>query len=68
MRMTLSRFLADDDGAVTVDWAVLTAIAVAFGVIVLGGIVNSAGGMADTMESSLAAIEVVSLPALGSSR
>lgn len=68
MRVRLSQFLADEDGAVTVDWVVLTAIAVTFGVIVLGGIVNSAGGMAETMQTSLSAIEVVSLPTLGASR
>ncbi len=36
MRTFLTRFRRDDDGAVTVDWVVLTAAIVGLGVAVIG--------------------------------
>jgi len=52
-----SSFSADEDGAVTVDWVVLTASVVLFGVIVVGGFsgaLSDAGtGLADTISDVL---------------
>ena len=42
MRVYMKKFLASEDGAVTVDWVVLTAAIVGLGVIVITTIANGA--------------------------
>ncbi|MGR3661937.1 MAG: Flp family type IVb pilin [Paracoccaceae bacterium] len=42
MKMNLTLFLKDEDGAVTVDWVVLTAAIVGLGVAIIGTIANGA--------------------------
>ncbi|MDJ1006958.1 MAG: hypothetical protein QNJ13_03960 [Paracoccaceae bacterium] len=42
MRVFITRFLKSEDGAVTVDWVVLTAGIVGLGVAIIGGISSSA--------------------------
>ncbi len=42
MRVLINRFLNDENGAVTVDWVVLTAAIVGLGVAVIGSIANGA--------------------------
>jgi Flp pilus assembly pilin Flp len=55
MRRFLGRFRDDDDGAITVDWVVLTASIVALGVMVvalLNGNLGSVGAKVNTFLSS----------------
>ena len=47
----IAKFRRDEDGAVTVDWVVLTAALVALGFLVMGAI----GGGAETLADGIAA-------------
>ncbi len=42
---SLSRFLRDDDGAVTVDWVVLTALVIALALVVWTAVLVPIGGV-----------------------
>ena len=52
----LKTFITDDDGAVTVDWVVLTAAIVGLGVVVCvsiaGGVVDHANGVGNYLTAS----------------
>ena len=52
------RFLADESGAVTVDWVVLTAAIVGLGVVVITTIANGALDHTSGLNSHLANAEV----------
>ena len=58
----LARFRDDDDGAVTVDWVVLTAGLIIFGVLVAQSIISGSTGTSASIESALtnAAVPTVS--------
>ena len=47
-------FRRDDDGAVTVDWVVLTAAIVGLGIAVLTSVSGGTTGLADKISSNLA--------------
>lgn len=57
--MTLVKFVKnfahDEDGAVTVDWVVLTAAIVGLGIAVLASVGGSTKDLADVISSNLAA-------------
>ncbi len=49
----IKNFRAEEDGAVTVDWVVLTAAIVGLGIAVLGSVRSGATTMAGNIESEL---------------
>ncbi len=49
----IKTFRADEDGAVTVDWVVLTAAIVGLGIAVLTSVRGGATTMADNIETEL---------------
>ncbi len=49
----IKTFAADEDGAVTVDWVVLTAAIVGLGIAVLTSVSNGAETMAANIETEL---------------
>ena len=49
----INTFLADEDGAVTVDWVVLTAAIVGLGIAVLSSVRSGAETMAGNIETEL---------------
>ena len=51
-------FIRDEDGAVTVDWVVLTAAIVGLGLAVLGSVRTGATDLAGDIERSLTATAV----------
>ncbi len=52
-------FRRDEDGAVTVDWVVLTAAIVGLGIAVLASVSGGTTGLADKISSNLAAQTIV---------
>jgi len=52
-----NRFNRDEDGAVTVDWVVLTAAIVGLGIAVLASVRGGTVSLADKISSNLAAQE-----------
>ena len=52
-------FLADESGAVTVDWVVLTAAIVGLGIAVLTSVGNGTTTLANTVSSELAGTTVL---------
>lgn len=51
----VNNFARDEDGAVTVDWVVLTAAIVGLGIAVLASVGGSTAELATTISSNLAA-------------
>jgi Flp pilus assembly pilin Flp len=51
----LQNFKRDEDGAVTVDWVVLTAAIVGLGIAVLTSVSGATTGLANKISSNLAA-------------
>lgn len=51
----IKNFRSDEDGAVTVDWVVLTAAIVGLGIAVLTSVSGGTTGLADKISSNLAA-------------
>ena len=49
----IKNFRADEDGAVTVDWVVLTAAIVGLGIAVLASVRTGATDMADNIQTQL---------------
>ena len=49
----INSFRADEDGAVTVDWVVLTAAIVGLGIAVLASVRSGANSMGDGVQSEL---------------
>ncbi len=58
MRNLISRFLAEEHGAVSVEWLVLVAAIVGFALVVVGTIQAGAIDVASDISSSVAAYEV----------
>ena len=57
----MQNFRADEDGAVTVDWVVLTAAIVGLGIAVVASIRGGTGNMASDVGTSLSAGTVANL-------
>lgn len=53
------KFHADEDGAVTVDWVVLTAAIVGLGIAVLTSVSGGTTSLADKISSSLSAMTIM---------
>ena len=49
----MNRFKKDEDGAVTVDWVVLTAAVVGLGIVVMGAIGPAISGLAANIEETI---------------
>ena len=56
----VAHFAKDEDGAVTVDWVVLTAAVVGLGMAVLTSVSGGTTSLADKISSSLSAMSVMS--------
>lgn len=56
MRACIKHFFADEAGAVTVDWVVLTAAVVGLGFAVISLMANGTSTVADHLSSEVAAI------------
>ncbi|MDE9449414.1 hypothetical protein J3R80_02890, partial [Aliiroseovarius sp. Z3] len=54
----IKTFQADEDGAVTVDWVVLTAAIVGLGIAVLTSVSGGTTSLADKISSSLNAMSI----------
>ncbi|MBV7378981.1 Flp family type IVb pilin [Maritimibacter dapengensis] len=55
----VKRFKKDEDGAVTVDWVVLTAAIVGLGIAVLTSVSGGTTSLADKISSSLSAMTIL---------
>ncbi|MBE2277640.1 MAG: hypothetical protein IAE87_15260 [Rhodobacteraceae bacterium] len=53
----IKRFNKDEDGAVTVDWVVLTAAVVGLGLIVIGAIEGSVTDLSENIAGSIDAAQ-----------
>ena len=58
--MTLINFIKDEDGAVTVDWVVLTAAIVGLGIAVLTSVSGGTTTLADKISTNLAGQTIAS--------
>jgi len=56
--MKLFNFLKNEDGAVTVDWVVLTAAIVGLGIAVMASVGDGTTQLSDTISSNLASQEI----------
>jgi len=54
----IKNFRKDEDGAVTVDWVVLTAAVVGLAAVAYNGISGGASGLAGTVDSTLSGASV----------
>ena len=55
-----NKFARDEDGAVTVDWVVLTSAVVGLGIAVLTTVANGTTALGDTISGDLATRTVIS--------
>ncbi|MBV7409249.1 Flp family type IVb pilin [Maritimibacter sp. DP1N21-5] len=55
----IKRFNKDEDGAVTVDWVVLTAAIVGLGIAVLTSVSGGTTSLADKISSNLSAMTIM---------
>lgn len=62
----LRHFVLSEDGAVTVDWVVLTAAIVGLGISVIASVNSGSNSVASGIEESLTNVTVNSLGSLGS--
>ncbi|SMX43987.1 hypothetical protein [Actibacterium lipolyticum] len=58
MRNMIKDFIASEDGAVTVDWVVLSAAVVGLGFAVIGAVMGGNATLADSMSTEIGGIEV----------
>lgn len=56
----IKTFKADEDGAVTVDWVVLTAAIVGLGIAVLTSVSGGTTSLADKISSTLSGMSIIS--------
>jgi Flp pilus assembly pilin Flp len=56
----IKNFRADEDGAVTVDWVVLTAAIVGLGIAVMSTVGNGTTALGDTISAQLETQTIVS--------
>lgn len=65
MMKFINQFVKDEDGAVTVDWVVLTAAVVGLGIAGVAAVQGGIESLAGSIESQLDSATVVSLGELG---
>lgn len=58
MTQAISRFLRDEDGAVTIDWVVLTAAIVGLGFAVINGISAGTNNIGNSTGTALTSLQV----------
>lgn len=58
MKLRLSSFLASEDGAITVDWVVITAAIAFLGAVLVGGIAVQVTDKSTGIEGYLKAVQV----------
>ena len=68
MTKLLKTFLADDSGAVTVDWVVLTAAIVGLGLAVITSVRTGVQSLGTDIQTSLTSASVATLGTLGVSQ
>ncbi|WP_424941834.1 hypothetical protein [Aliiroseovarius crassostreae] len=56
----INKFKSDEDGAVTVDWVVLTAAIVGLGLAVLSSVSDGTNVLADRISSTLSTMTIMS--------
>ena len=61
----IKTFVANDSGAVTVDWVVLTAAIVGLGLAVVASVRTGVGSLASDISTSLSGASVATLGTLG---
>lgn len=62
----VSRFIVGQDGAITVDWVVLTAIASGFALLVVAALTGGVLDMSSDLDTTVGSVEVTALGVLGS--
>ena len=60
MMNLLNKFRRDEDGAVTVDWVVLTAAIVGLGIAILATVSGGVGDLAGAIDSELSGMTIAS--------
>lgn len=60
MQKFLNRFRRDEDGAVTVDWVVLTAAIVGLGIAVMSTVGNGTTALGETISNELSTMGIQS--------
>lgn len=65
MNKFITNFLNEEDGAVTVDWVVLTAAVVGLGVAGVAAVKGGVDGLATSISTEMTSASVVSLGTLG---
>ncbi|MCH2077702.1 MAG: hypothetical protein MK180_12640 [Rhodobacteraceae bacterium] len=60
MMNLLNKFRRDEDGAVTVDWVVLTAAIVGLGIAILATVSGGVGDLAGAIDSELSSMTIAS--------
>lgn len=65
MMKFINQFVKDEDGAVTVDWVVLTAAVVGLGIAGVAAVQGGVTTLAQSISSSVGGANVVSLDTLG---
>jgi Flp pilus assembly pilin Flp len=65
MNTFIKNFLNDEDGAVTVDWVVLTAAVVGLGIAGVSAVNTGVTGLADSISTELDTTGVADLGTLG---
>ena len=65
MNTFIQNFLKDEDGAVTVDWVVLTAAVVGLGIAGVTAVNNGIGTLANSIGNEVGGINVVAPGTLG---
>jgi len=60
MMNLLKKFRRDEDGAVTVDWVVLTAAIVGLGIAILATVSNGVGDLAGRIDTELSTMTIAS--------
>ena len=58
MQCRLKRFIGDTDGAVTVDWVVLSAAVIGLGMLVLGPVAYGTENLTQKVADYISAVEV----------
>ncbi|MCL4675680.1 MAG: hypothetical protein KJZ59_06580 [Pararhodobacter sp.] len=65
MKSLIKNFAADESGAVTVDWVVLTAAIVGLGLAVVTSVRTGVGTLGTSISTSLSSASVATLGTLG---
>ncbi|WP_323038015.1 hypothetical protein [Pararhodobacter sp.] len=68
MKTMIKAFIANESGAVTVDWVVLTAAIVGLGLAVISSVRSGTSALATDISTSLTSASVASLGTLGVSQ